>query len=68
MSIPKVSSYPMPSSMPENRVNWRPDASRAALLIHDMQDYFLDFYDCDSAPIPSLIAHILHHCYRSIRT
>ena len=59
MSIPKVSSYPMPSSMPENRVNWLPDPSRAALLIHDMQDYFLDFYDRDSAPIPSLIAHIL---------
>ena len=60
MSIPKIASYAMPvaSAMPPNRVAWTPDPARAVLLIHDMQDYFLDFYDSQAAPIPTLIAHI----------
>lgn len=60
MSIPKIASYPMPSAsaMPANRVNWTPDPARAVLLIHDMQDYFLDFYDTAAAPIPALLAQI----------
>lgn len=59
MSIPKIASYPMPAAaaMPSNRVSWTPDPSRAVLLIHDMQDYFLDFYDNAAAPIPALLAH-----------
>ncbi|WP_323118072.1 isochorismatase family protein [Burkholderia alba] len=57
MAIPKISSYPMPAELPANRVTWRVDASRAALLVHDMQDYFVDFYDRSAAPIPELIAH-----------
>ncbi len=57
MTIPKIASYPMPSAMPDNRVAWRPEPGRAVLLIHDMQDYFLDFYDCAQAPIPDLLAH-----------
>jgi bifunctional isochorismate lyase/aryl carrier protein len=58
MTIPKIASYPMPTAMPDNRVSWMPDARRAVLLIHDMQEYFLDFYDNGAAPIPELIAHI----------
>ena len=60
MSIPKIATYPMPvaSAMPANRVNWTPDPARAVLLIHDMQDYFLDFYDHAAAPIPTLLAQI----------
>ncbi|QDQ29398.1 isochorismatase family protein [Chitinimonas arctica] len=49
---------PLASAMPANRVNWRPDPARAVLLIHDMQDYFLDFYAVDAAPIPQLLDHI----------
>lgn len=58
MTIPKIASYPMPgaASMPANRVDWRIDPSRAVLLIHDMQDYFLDFYDCAAEPVPTLLA------------
>lgn len=44
--------------MPLNRVDWTPDPARAVLLIHDMQEYFLDFYDVQAAPIPALIEHI----------
>lgn len=57
MAIPKIASYPMPAEALDNRVNWQPDARRAVLLVHDMQDYFLDFYDRSSAPIPALIAN-----------
>lgn len=59
MTIPKIASYPMPAAaaMPSNRVSWTPDPARAVLLIHDMQDYFLDFYDTTAAPIPELLAH-----------
>lgn len=57
MAIPKIPSYPMPTQVFDNRVNWQADAQRAVLLVHDMQDYFLDFYDRNSAPIPALIAN-----------
>lgn len=57
MAIPKISSYPMPAHAGESRVAWQPDAKRAVLLVHDMQDYFLDFYDRSLAPVPALIQH-----------
>ncbi|MGQ5522679.1 isochorismatase family protein [Chitinimonas sp. PSY-7] len=58
MTIPKIASYPMPVNMPQNRVNWLPEPKRAVLLIHDMQQYFLDFYDSKAEPVPTLIANI----------
>ncbi|WP_155640695.1 isochorismatase family protein [Burkholderia pseudomultivorans] len=58
MAIPKIASYPMPAELPPNRVNWRFDPGRAALLVHDMQDYFLDFYDRSAEPVPMLVAHV----------
>jgi bifunctional isochorismate lyase/aryl carrier protein len=65
MSIPALAPYDMPAAPVPNRVPWRPDAARAALLIHDMQDYFLGKYDVAQAPIPQLIASIARlraHC------
>ncbi len=58
MAIPKIPSYPMPAALPENRVSWPFEPRRAALLVHDMQDYFVDFYDRAAAPIPELLAHV----------
>ena len=58
MSIPRIPPYPQLSAMPQNRVDWQPDPARAVLLIHDMQQYFLDFYDGSAAPIPALLSHI----------
>lgn len=60
MTIPRISTYPMPqaAALPANRVDWKPSPQRAALLIHDLQDYFLDFYDVAQAPIPELLSHI----------
>lgn len=60
MSIPSLASYEMPQTPIANRVAWRPDPARAALLIHDMQDYFLGKYDVAQAPIPQLIKTIQH--------
>lgn len=57
MTIPKITSYPMPTHAGDSRVVWQPDAKRAVLLVHDMQDYFLDFYDRSLAPVPALIQH-----------
>jgi bifunctional isochorismate lyase/aryl carrier protein len=59
MSIPGNVSYPMPSeeSLPESTADWRPDPSRAALLIHDMQQYFVDFYAPAASPVTELVAN-----------
>lgn len=57
MSIPVITPYPMPSQPVTNRVDWQPDAGRAALLIHDMQAYFLNKFDTTQAPIPALLAN-----------
>jgi len=61
MSIPKIASYPMPDTgnLPSPRMTWQPEVSRVALLIHDMQDYFLDFFDVEAEPIPTLVANLL---------
>ncbi len=46
MSIPSITSYPLPQAgdLPDNKVSWQVMPERAVLLIHDMQDYFLRFY------------------------
>lgn len=60
MSIPKIASYPLPplSQWPTPRTDWLPQAHRAVLLIHDMQDYFVQFYDRAAEPLPQVMAHI----------
>ncbi|HAV4777456.1 TPA: isochorismatase family protein, partial [Acinetobacter baumannii] len=57
MSIPKIASYSMPQAheFTPNKTNWPLHTSRAVLLVHDMQQYFLDFYDLTQEPIPELI-------------
>ena len=60
MSIPKIFSYPMPraSDIPQAKLNWQCDAKRAVLLIHDMQSYFVNFFDASKSPIPELLGNI----------
>ncbi|WP_286009966.1 isochorismatase family protein [Larsenimonas salina] len=60
MTIPAIASYPMPSAadQPDNRVDWQVEPDRAVLLIHDMQEYFLNKFDRSQAPIPALIENI----------
>ncbi|WP_445148785.1 isochorismatase family protein [Baekduia sp. Peel2402] len=60
MSLPRINPYALPSAaaLPSNRVAWRPDPSRCALLIHDMQDHFLRAFDRDASPIPEMMSNI----------
>ncbi len=58
--LPKVAPYAMPTAaeVPPVRPDWALDPKRAALLIHDMQRYFLRPFDLAAEPIPALIANI----------
>lgn len=60
MAIPTITDYPMPdpASFPANRTGWQPDPKRAVLLIHDMQRYFLRFYDAEGELLQRLIANL----------
>jgi bifunctional isochorismate lyase/aryl carrier protein len=60
MSIPKLNAYPLPQAadFPANKTAWQVDPARAALLIHDMQRYFLAFYGEDSPLMQELTARI----------
>ncbi|MFM5211358.1 amonabactin biosynthesis bifunctional protein AmoB [Aeromonas hydrophila] len=54
MAIPTLNNYAMPSQWKANKVNWPLDPKRAALLIHDMQEYFTAFYGENSPLIAAL--------------
>ncbi|MFQ2104296.1 isochorismatase family protein [Aeromonas rivipollensis] len=54
MAIPTLNNYAMPSQWKANKVNWTLDPKRAALLIHDMQEYFTAFYGDNSPLIAAL--------------
>ncbi len=59
MGIPKITPYTMPheSELPRNLVPWRPDPSRAVLLIHDMQRHFVSHFGVRE-PVTELIENI----------
>ncbi|RBQ16064.1 isochorismatase [Spongiactinospora rosea] len=59
MAIPAIAPYPMPAETPANRVAWEPDAGRAVLLIHDMQNYFLRAFTPGASPLVELMANAL---------
>jgi bifunctional isochorismate lyase/aryl carrier protein len=54
MAIPTLNNYAMPSQWKANKVDWTLDPKRAALLIHDMQEYFTAFYGENSPLIQAL--------------
>lgn len=60
MSIPRIADYSLPviAELPVNKVDWSLDPARAVLLIHDMQDYFLDFWPTDSAMIQQVVDNL----------
>ncbi|WP_029686311.1 isochorismatase family protein [Tatumella saanichensis] len=60
MSIPNAESYPLPQAdeLIANKVNWPFEPGRAALLIHDMQNYFLKFWGSDSSLVSQVVANI----------
>ncbi|NLU82795.1 isochorismatase family protein [Rhodococcus sp. HNM0569] len=60
MAIPSITPYPLPGAddVPAARVDWSLDAGRCALLIHDMQNYFVDAYTRGEEPIDPAVANI----------
>lgn len=60
MAIPKLTGYALPGSneMPTNKVNWALEPARAALLIHDMQEYFLNFWGDNCPMMDQVVANI----------
>ncbi|GLZ11658.1 hypothetical protein Acsp04_18930 [Actinomadura sp. NBRC 104425] len=58
MSLPSIQPYRPPTAdeIPAGRVDWRPDPARAALLVHDMQRYFLAPFA--GAPVPEVTVNI----------
>ncbi|HSC69317.1 MAG TPA: isochorismatase family protein [Cellvibrio sp.] len=65
MAIPKIAPYSLADAaqlpankISSNQVSWPIDASKAVLLVHDMQAYFVDFYQRDAEPMASLIRNI----------
>lgn len=67
MKLPTLPPYPLPTErdIPAARGPWVPQAGRAALLVHDMQHYFVAAYDVAQEPVPAMVANIrrlLEHC------
>lgn len=60
MALPKIAPYALPTEadLPVPRAPWKLEPGRAALLIHDMQNYFIDIFTPDVAPIAPVIANI----------
>ncbi|KHL26866.1 hypothetical protein PK98_08600 [Croceibacterium mercuriale] len=56
--MPGIAPYalPLPAEWPASRADWVLERDRAALLVHDMQHYFVDAFQ--AAPVPDLVQHI----------
>ncbi|WP_313422690.1 isochorismatase family protein [Stenotrophomonas rhizophila] len=67
MALPKIAPYPLPlaGELPPPRGPWVPRTERMALLVHDMQQYFLAAFAAEAAPLAPAVANIarlLAHC------
>jgi isochorismate hydrolase len=60
MGIPPIAPYPMPTEaqLPPNRASWLLAPHRAALLVHDMQRYFVEPFAVGRSPVTELVEHI----------
>ena len=60
MAIPKLTGYTLPTAndIPDNKVQWAFEPERAALLIHDMQEYFLNFWGDNCPMMEKVVANI----------
>ena len=60
MSMNGITPYRMPGAddLPRAIGSWRPRPDRAALLVHDMQRYFLRFLPAGQSPLTELMANV----------
>jgi bifunctional isochorismate lyase / aryl carrier protein len=59
--LPRITPYSVPAgfSLEKSRVGWRPEPARAAVLVHDMQNYFLaPFGTADQALLARVVDNI----------
>jgi bifunctional isochorismate lyase / aryl carrier protein len=61
MAIPAIAPYelPDPAGVEPNRAPWSLDPARATLLIHDMQNYFIDAYQMGEEPMRTVLPNIV---------
>lgn len=59
-SLPQIPAYALPRAdeLPAPRGPWRLAPARAALLVHDMQAYFLAAYGDAPQPLPQVLQNI----------
>ena len=60
MGLPRIAPYELPvaGDIPDAKGPWQVEAGRAALLVHDMQNYFVRAFDRTMAPIKPAIANM----------
>ncbi|HEY1488266.1 MAG TPA: isochorismatase family protein [Micromonosporaceae bacterium] len=60
MAIPSIAPYPMltDADIPADALLWRCESQRAALLIHDMQRYFLAPFPPAVPPLSTLMTNV----------
>lgn len=58
--LPSIAPYDLPgeAELPASRPDWTLEPDRAALLVHDMQAYFVDAFVAGEAPISPMITNI----------
>ena len=58
--LPSIAPYALPAEgeWPPSRADWAFDPARAALLVHDMQQYFVDAFVPGAEPIAAVVDHI----------
>src|SRR5690554_5866839 len=60
MGLPKIAAYPLPEAheVPPARGPWRLAPARAALLVHDMQNYFVGAFTPGVSPIEPAVENM----------
>jgi bifunctional isochorismate lyase/aryl carrier protein len=70
VGLPTIAAYALPaaSELPPCAASWKPARERAALLVHDMQGYFVRAFAEGTSPIADVLANIQalrEHCDRA---
>lgn len=60
MALPAIAPYAVPrqEELPDNRVGWRIDPTRAVLLVHDMERHFVNAFTPNREPLDEVVPAI----------